>query len=113
MNAEAQAAFSTRIMAAYQRSFQRVPLPFQDKDGHVRIEFVSEEEDSDWKENALNRLPAVLQQLQTNGYALKDIAILVRTNGEGAQVANYLLQYKEEHPDDGLTMISFPTKRCM
>lgn len=101
LNAEAQAAFSTRIMAAYQRSFQRVPLPFQDKDGHVRIEFVSEEEDSDWKENALNRLPAVLQQLQTNGYALKDIAILVRTNGEGAQVANYLLQYKEEHPDDG------------
>ena len=67
------------------------------------MEFVVDEEESDWKDEALERLPSVLQQLQTNGYALKDIAILVRTNNEGAQVANYLLQYKEEHPDDGFS----------
>lgn len=103
LDADAQAAFSTRIMAAYQRSYQRVPKPFQEKDGHVRVEFVAAEEESDWKDKALKRLPSVLQQLQTNGYALKDIAILVRTNNEGAQVANYLLQYKEEHPDDGFS----------
>ncbi len=33
-------------------------------------------------------------------HALKDIAILVRTNQEGALVADTLLAYKEEHPSD-------------
>ena len=99
--------------AAYQRSYQRVPKPFQEKDGHVRVEFVANEEEADWKEEALERLPSVLQQLQTNGYALKDIAILVRTNNEGAQVANYLLQYKEEHPDDGFSYDLISDEACM
>ena len=42
----------------------------------------------------------MLEKLQDNGYALKDIAILVRTNQEGAQVADTLLAYKEEHPSN-------------
>lgn len=48
----------------------------------------------------MERLPATLERLQDNGYALKDIAILVRTNQEGALVADTLLAYKEEHPSD-------------
>ena len=70
------------------------------KDGHVRIEFLSGDNEKDWKEEALGRLPGVLEKLQDNGYALKDIAILVRTNQEGAQVADTLLAYKEEHPSN-------------
>lgn len=93
--------FASRIMAAYQQASQRVPKPFQDKAGHVRIEFIPQEEEPDWRTESLARLPGILQQLQRNGYALKDIAILVRTNSEGAAVARYLLYYKEEHPDDG------------
>lgn len=96
---EERTAYMTKIMAAYARSFQRVPAPFREKEGHVRIEFIPREEDKEWKEEAVNRLPGVLEQLQENGYALKDIAILVRTNREGAVVADTLLTYKEQHPD--------------
>lgn len=95
-----RASFLTKIMSAYDKSYQQVPPPFQQKDGHVRIEFLSGDEEKDWKEEALDRLPQVVEQLQDNGYALKDIAILVRTNMEGAMVADKLLSYKEENPSD-------------
>lgn len=100
LNEEQQAEYFTKIMSAYDKSYQQVPLPFQKKDGHVRIEFLSGDEDKDWKEEAMERIPKILQQLQDNGYALKDIAILVRTNQEGAKVADTLLSYKEEHPSE-------------
>lgn len=100
LNEEQQAEYFTKIMSAYDKSYQQVPLPFQKKDGHVRIEFLSGDEEKDWKEEAMERIPKILQQLQDNGYALKDIAILVRTNQEGAKVADTLLSYKEEHPSE-------------
>ena len=100
LSEEQRAAFFTKIMSAYDKSFQQVPPPFMQKDGHVRIEFLSGDNEKDWKEEALGRLPGVLEKLQDNGYALKDIAILVRTNQEGAQVADILLAYKEEHPSN-------------
>lgn len=100
LSEEQRAAFFTKIMSAYDKSFQQVPPPFMQKDGHVRIEFLSGDDEKDWKEEALGRLPGVLEKLQDNGYVLKDIAILVRTNQEGAQVADTLLAYKEEHPSD-------------
>ena len=100
LNEEERTAFFTKIMTAYDKSIQRVPPPFQKKDGHVRIDFLSGDEDKDWKQEAMERLPATLERLQDSGYALKDIAILVRTNQEGALVADTLLAYKEEHPSD-------------
>lgn len=100
LSEEQRAAFLTKIMSAYTKSYQQVPPPFQQKGGHVRVEFLSGDEDRDWKEEALDRLPQVVEQLQDNGYALKDIAILVRTNMEGAMVAGKLLTYKEENPSD-------------
>ena len=100
LSEEEQAEFSTKIMSAYDKSFQRVPKPFQQKDGHVQVRFV-DAEGSDFKDDAVELLPETLQQLQDQGYELKDIAILVRKNKEAALVANTLLTYKEEHPDDG------------
>lgn len=100
LNEEQQAEYFTKIMSAYDKSYQQVPPPFQKKDGHVRIEFLSGDEEKDWKDEAMERIPGILQQLQDNGYALKDIAILVRTNQEGAKVADTLLSYKEEHPSE-------------
>ena len=93
LNEEERTAFFTKIMTAYDKSIQRVPPPFQKKDGHVRIDFLSGDEEKKWEQEAMERL-------QDNGYALKDIAILVRTNQEGALVADTLLAYKEEHPSD-------------
>ena len=97
---EEKSAFYTKLMKAYDKSYQQVPPPFMKKDGHVRVEFLEETDETDWKEESMRRLPEMLEQLQDKGYALKDIAILVRTNREGAVVADTLLSYKEEHPSE-------------
>ena len=89
-----------KIVNAYGDLYQEVSPKFTDKAGHVRIEFLESTEDSDWKEQAMERLPEVIRLLQGNGYALRDIAVLVRTNKEGAKVAETLLAYKEQHPED-------------
>jgi ATP-dependent exoDNAse (exonuclease V) beta subunit len=98
--AEEKLLFQSRIVAAYDKSEQSVPPKFQDTEGHIKVDFLTGDEDIDWKEEALQRLPAALERLQDTGYALQDIAILVRTNQEGASVADALLSYKEEHPSD-------------
>ena len=67
LSEEQRAAFFTKIMSAYDKSFQQVPPPFMQKDGHVRIEFLSGDNEKDWKEEALGRLPGVLEKLQDNG----------------------------------------------
>jgi len=92
--------FFSKIVSAYASSYQKVAPPFMEKTGHVRVEFISQDDDTkNWKDDVLERLPKQLEQLQDHGYELKDIAILVRTNQEGAQVAEALLDYKEEHTD--------------
>ncbi len=88
-----------KIVQAYGKLYQEVPPRLREKDGHVKVEFLTSTDEADWKEQALSRLPGIVEQLQANGYALRDIAILVRTNKEGAQVADTLLAYKESHPD--------------
>jgi ATP-dependent exoDNAse (exonuclease V) beta subunit len=119
---EEKAAFFSRIVSAYKMNCQNTPPHLQKKDGHVRIEFISQEdEDKSWKEEALDRLPGIVEQLQDNGYSLRDIGLLVRTNQEGAAVADKLLAYKEEHPsgkyrydiisDDALFVGSSPSVR--
>ena len=40
-----------------------------------------------------------LEELQARGYAPGDIAILVRSNNDGKEIASLLLDYKSQHPD--------------
>jgi ATP-dependent exoDNAse (exonuclease V) beta subunit len=120
---EDREAFHKAILAAYAGCEQRIAPMFQHREGHVRVEFIPPDNDSeaDWKDEALRRLPSTLEHLQDNGYLLKDIAILVRTNREGAQVADALLNHKETHPgsphrydiisDDALYISSSPSVR--
>ena len=91
--------FRYKILGAYAHTVQNIPEPFKEKLGHVRVEFVPQDEEDDWKTIALSRLPGVIERLQERGYALSDIAILTRTNREGALVVDELLAYKESHPD--------------
>lgn len=98
LNEEEQASFASKVLSAYAGNGQRIAPPFRKKEGHVKVEFLTGDDEKDWKEEAMERLPGLVEQLQDNGYALKDIAILVRTNQEGALVADTLLSYKEEHP---------------
>jgi ATP-dependent exoDNAse (exonuclease V) beta subunit len=98
LSAAQQEQFASKIRTAYGGSFLHVPPPFRTKDGHVRIELLPDGEDTDWKEEALRRLPPLVERLQDNGYALRDMAVLVRTRAEGLRVAETLLRYKSEHP---------------
>jgi len=80
---------------------------FRKENGFVHIQFIKEEAAEgapdpalnsvagQWKEQALEQIPAFLEKLQLHGVPLKDIAILVRKNDEGQRIANYLLQYKD------------------
>jgi len=92
-----KAIYASKITTAYQHSFQHVSPPRQASDGHVRIEFLPESDECSWKQEAMNRLPLLLEKLQAQGYALQDMAILVRTKAEGVEVANTLLSYKDTH----------------
>ena len=63
-------------------------------DGFVQVSFLEAEADESWKELALNQIPIYLEKLQLMGALLKDIAILVRTNGEGQKIVAHLMQYR-------------------
>lgn len=93
--------FRTRIVKAYGECYQHLPEKSHNRSngGHVKVEFVDTEEYPNWQSYVLEQLPSVLEGLQDKGYSLKDIAILVRTKKEGAEVANRLLEYKGLHLD--------------
>jgi ATP-dependent exoDNAse (exonuclease V) beta subunit (contains helicase and exonuclease domains) len=90
------------IEKAYNDIYQYLPPKDYDNDGHVKVEFVSNEDDKNWKEIVLEKLPVTIADLQRKGYKLKDIAILVRSGKEGTDVANELLKYKKENQDPSL-----------
>lgn len=84
-------------------------LEFQ---GKIHLEFneksnsrsSSEEEETDEDkadETVLAKLPGLVMQLQDQGYGLSDIAFLVRKNAQGAEIADYLMNYHRENPDSG------------
>ncbi|TVP44841.1 MAG: DNA helicase UvrD [Mongoliibacter sp.] len=94
---------------------QQVPqkkraLPFQ---GFIHLEFTEKEyrrsanhendEDAEEQEEieVLDKIPELVERLQDKGYALKDIAFLVRKNQEGAQIADKLIDYARENKGNG------------
>ena len=63
--------------------------------GRVQLTFIERDENEDgWKAESLNRLPSMLEDIQSRGYRPADIAILVRTNREEQDVIHKLLNYK-------------------
>lgn len=93
---------------------QKVPQKKKDLEfqGKIHLEFTeksnsrssSEEEETDEDkadETVLAKLPGLVMQLQDQGYGLSDIAFLVRKNAQGAEIADYLMNYHRENPDSG------------
>jgi ATP-dependent exoDNAse (exonuclease V) beta subunit len=95
------------ISKAYQDVFQKVSekKAASDYKGKVRFEFIdvkeSEEEDGNFDEQVLNRLPQMVMDLQDKGYRLEDIAFLVRRKSEGEAIADTLMAFGSENPDLG------------
>ncbi len=88
-----------KITEAYAHVYQNVPEKKRHTTGQVKITFLNNDKESDWKADALERLPLEIEALQDQGFALKDIAIVVRWNHEAVEVTETLLRYKEEHPE--------------
>ena len=93
---------------------QKVPQKKKDLEfqGKIHLEFTeksnsrssSEEEETDEDkadDTVLAKLPGLVMQLQDQGYGLSDIAFLVRKNAQGAEIADYLMNYHRENPDSG------------
>ena len=64
-----------------------------DPEGYVRLEFLPKEDDKghSWRETALKRMISDIRTLHDEGYAYKEIGVLVRRNSEGAAVAAALM----------------------
>lgn len=62
--------------------------------GYVRIEFLENENDNSWEEKVLDRLPAIIEDVQLKGYKASDIGIIVRNGKEGALVLKKLIDYR-------------------
>ena len=89
-----------QLGTVYQGVHQR--LPAQDvptNKGYVNITFLKDTADEitpqDWREVAKARLPSLIEALQQDGYALKDIALLVRSNVEGREIFRTLLAHQQ------------------
>lgn len=89
---------SRQITDAYTDVYQHVAPGKPDDKGQVKITFLKDDKETDWKAEALERLPREIEELQEQGFALNEIAIAVRWNHEAVSVAETLLAYKEQHP---------------
>ena len=84
------------ILNSYKDTYQKLPENKDKKGGRVRVEFIETQgsSTSEYKEEVLEKLPVSIEKLITeNNYNAGDIAILVRTNRQGKEVAELLLDY--------------------
>lgn len=92
---------SKKITDVYAQVEQSIPPQKKlNNNGKVEITFLdNSDKENNWKSQALAKLPHKIEELQKEGFSLKDIAILVRWNSEAVEIAEYLLAYQEENPN--------------
>jgi ATP-dependent exoDNAse (exonuclease V) beta subunit len=99
LSGEKRELYNNMIVSAYENAEQFVATPFMNRPGHVKVQFFEDTDEQDWKQQSVEQLPVILEQLQESGYRLLDMAILTRTGAEGLLAAETLLEYRETHPD--------------
>ena len=67
--------------------------PCKKDGGFVRLEFITNDKETNWQDVVLARLPHVIESVQDRGYKASDIGIIVRDGKEGSQVLNTLIDY--------------------
>jgi ATP-dependent exoDNAse (exonuclease V) beta subunit len=65
----------------------------KEEKGYVKIKFIDFKEENHVKDNLI----AILKELQDRGYRLKDIAVLTRKREEGKNIADFLIDYKQNN----------------
>jgi ATP-dependent helicase/nuclease subunit A len=82
--------------------------------GEVQIEFVGPEENLNWKDTAMQRMLDQIQYLRLHGAALQDIAVLVRKNSEGQDIAKKLTEQNiAVVSNESLLLTSSPSVRVL
>ena len=88
-----------QLGTAYQDVQQQLPPERVQADkGCINITFLEDTEpepSKSWREEALARVPRLVEELQQDGFALKDIALLVRSNAEARAIFQTLLAHKQ------------------
>lgn len=92
---------------AYDKVQQEIPAHSKGADAYIRAEIL-QDSGKKLKELALDKLPEWIRELQDAGYLAGDIAILVRTNKEGADVAAVLMEHagRSENKDYNFSFVS-------
>lgn len=85
--------FEHKITEAYSDVFQKVPEHKAKDGGYINHVFIN---DKEWKDEVKKRVPIIIEELQEKGFHLNDIAILVRSGKEGQDIANTLIEYKNQ-----------------
>jgi ATP-dependent exoDNAse (exonuclease V) beta subunit len=82
---------SGKLNEKYQGIYDQLEQEFNPENtgGFVQVEFL-EGEGEEWREQNFVRTYEIILKLLTDNYLLKDIAILVRKNTDGSEIANYL-----------------------
>lgn len=93
--------FKQVISRAYIDTYQKLPEQPGKKGGRVKIKFYKKKGiGKEWQQEVARDLPETIEQLlEQKNYQPGDLAILVRKNSEGRQVANLLLDYQNTKPD--------------
>lgn len=111
LNPDGIAAF----LQTYEGVVQKVAPKNQGIEGLVQVEFLSKERGEYWKEVAMHRTVDVLEGLLADGHDLNEIALLVRTNREAADLVDYVQLYKQQADtqlevisDDGMLLRNSP-----
>lgn len=86
-----------RIQEAYEGSSQGISE--ENGEGLIRLQFYEKSEEEE--DFAIDQLIIQIQKLQDIKYQLSDIAILVRKNGDGRDIAEKLMNYRLANPEDG------------
>lgn len=96
-DAELKSGLGKEISLAYESVIQK-KSKLDKGDGYVEISFIPNQ-DKAFKENLKNYLPDLVSDIQKRGYKAGDIAILVRSNKDGQDIANMLLSFKQSNPN--------------
>lgn len=74
----------------------KIHLEFAEKSTTEKTQEEENEEEEGVELEVLEKLPALVMQLQDQGYALRDIAFLVRTNVQGAILADRMMELQRD-----------------
>lgn len=100
-----------RLMHAYENLVQK---SHQQENGYVQVCFIDENEDSGWKETALNKLLDQIRNAQERGIALHEMAILARTKADVQVITQFLIMQKVPViSSEGLLMSNAPAVRFL